>query len=215
MIDTNALLAFAFSIISSFTNVVYVPPEAVPQSKDDLEVCIIGRSFFPLDVYLKGRRGTQFWIANGVVEQYYSPDMYFGLQDPNRIPEFVGTAKLSSNLVFELANRTIQGLVRSGNPLTNVTPRVTVAKPYLGQPVPSYDITWPLPENPQVFSIARMGIDARYGRVVSVSLHDPGFYDMARFQQNSNQVYKAEVLKNSPPLETNTPVGRSTTRDRR
>ena len=126
MIDTNALLAFAFSIVASFTNVVHVPSEAVPQSRSDLAVCVIGRTYFPLDVYLESEKGARFWIRNGVVKQYEYPNrLYFGLQNPADIPKFVGTAKLSSNQVVELANTTIRKLIKHGDPLTNITPRVT------------------------------------------------------------------------------------------
>lgn len=206
MIDTNAVLAFAFSIISNFTNVVDIPLEQVPKCKADLKICSVGRSFFPLDVYLESKQGSSFWIANGIVEQFHAPKTYFELQDPKQISEFVGTATLSSNEVFALADTTIRRLIKNGDPLTNITPKVTVAQPYKGRPVPSYDITWPLPENPQVFSIARVGVDARYGRIVLLSLHDTRFYDMALFQQISNRVYRPSMIVDTPPTVTNTPT---------
>lgn len=207
MIDTNAVLAFTFSIISNFTSVVYVPPEQVPKCKADLKFCSVGRSFFPLDVYLQSKQGSSFWIANGVVEQFHAPKTYFELQDPERISEFVGTATLSSNEVFALADTTIRRLIKTGDPLAGITPRITVAKPYKGQTVPFYDITWPLPENPQVFSIARVGVDARSGRIVLLSLRDTRFYDMALFQQISNRVYRPSMLEDAPPAMTNAPNG--------
>ena len=41
MIDTNQLLSIAFSLIANFTNVVHVPREGVPHSREDLQKLVI------------------------------------------------------------------------------------------------------------------------------------------------------------------------------
>ena len=115
--DTNAILSVAFAIIANFTNVVYVPPQAVPRSENDLGAYQIGRRYFPLDLYLKHKQGNQFWIREGAVYQYETPESYFSLQDPKLIAKYVVTAKLSSNEVFQLASITVRQLVKNGDPL--------------------------------------------------------------------------------------------------
>jgi len=199
MIDTNLLVAFALSIVANFTNVVPVPPLVAPQTTNDLEVCWVGRRYFPLDVYLKSKHGGQFWIANGIVNQYsYQADMYFGLQDPRRIPEFVGIAKLTSNQVFQLADRTVRGLVKNGDPLKGITPIIKSAKPCDGKTVPYYDIKWPDPAAPHLFYKARVQVNARTGYIVSLSADGEGFRDPVYFQEISNRVYKTPFPEFNP-----------------
>ena len=70
MLDTNTLLTIAFSLISNFTNVVSIPPDAVPQSPADLERCPIGSPSSPIHLFLTGTKGTEFSILGGVVSRY-------------------------------------------------------------------------------------------------------------------------------------------------
>jgi len=42
MIDTNQLLSIAFTLISNFTKVVEIPPDRVPQRRDDLQKIVVG-----------------------------------------------------------------------------------------------------------------------------------------------------------------------------
>ena len=126
--ETNTILALAFTVISNFAASVHVAPEAVPRGTNDVEAFTIGRPCFPLDLYLRDRRGDQFWIRHGVVCLYQTPGSYFTLQDPRLIGTFVGVAKLSSNEVFQLAADATRHLIRTGDPLAHVKPTVRVCQ---------------------------------------------------------------------------------------
>jgi len=187
--DTNALLSIAFSIVSNFCNVVSVPPEAVPQSTNDLATYSIGRQYFPLDMYLRHKHGTQFWIRNGAVQIYCYPGNYYSLQDPRLIPNYVGSSTISSNDVFLMATNIVRRLMKAYDPLTNTLPVLSKAKPYKGKEVPFYRVNWPDPMNPQVLSLANVEVDARSQRAVEVSIIGPAFGDEAQVQRIKNLVF--------------------------
>lgn len=196
MIDTNALLNFAFSIVATFTNAVSVPPEAVPQSVQDLASYTIGRGpFFPIDVYLRHKRGTHFIIGNGAVSYYTNPRSYFHLQDPELIPQWTGTAKLTTNEVVELATRTVRALVKSGDPLTNGGPVIRAAGYYQGRLIPFYQISWP---HPIWRDTATVEVDARDGMIVTVDLLHDCFEDQDLAERIKSQVYRPEPPPSLP-----------------
>ena len=99
MVNTNELLSIAFSLITSFTNVVNVPPQGVPHSPADLTRIGLINPTTRFDLYLAQREGYEYWIRDGVVQGYASPDSFFrgqGLDVPARLR---GQATLSSNQV--------------------------------------------------------------------------------------------------------------------
>jgi hypothetical protein len=202
--DTNAILSVALTIISNFAHTVPVAPEAVPRGFDDVVKFTIGRRYFPLDLYLRSKRGDDYWIREGAVTIYNAPKSYFMLQDPRLIPEFVGTARLNSNEVFELANSAVRSSIRVGAPLANIKPLYQAALPYKGQMVPFVRIDWPDPSNPRLLNIARVEVDAGKGVVVSFAQFNEGFYDPARVAQISNLVFAVEAPKVPGPQEANT-----------
>lgn len=58
MLDTNALLNVAFALIANFTNVVEVPPDAVPQSQADIaRFALIPTS--PFILFIQHHKGTK------------------------------------------------------------------------------------------------------------------------------------------------------------
>ena len=48
----------------------------------------------PVDLYLVHRSGTQFWISEGVVQRFQTPDSYFRLQDPDLITNHLGACQV-------------------------------------------------------------------------------------------------------------------------
>src|SRR5439155_16999861 len=112
MIDTNALLSIAFSLIANFTNVVPVPSDAVPQSAADLNKCIIGSPKSPTHLYLVHQKGTEFWIDDGVVYRYRSPGSFFELQDSKLITNYTGISTLESNDIVRIAGTALQRLIK-------------------------------------------------------------------------------------------------------
>lgn len=198
MTDVNALLKIGFALVAQFTNVVDVPPWAAPQSTNDLEAFVAGDPHSPVDLFLMHKKGSYFWIRDGVVHGYETPGSYFCLQDPERITNFVGIAQLSSNQVLELATATVRRLVKSGDPLANQSPIVETASPYHGKPVPFYRFTWPS-TNAFLPYAAQIEIDARKSRVVWLKLMDRNFFDWQFAQQISNRVYTADPKPRAPP----------------
>ena len=189
MIDTNALLSIAFSIIANFTNAVYIPAHSVPQSTNDVEAYRVARHMYPVDVYLRHRQGTEFWIINGAVQVYYTPGTCFRLQDPSLIEKRLGPARFSSEQVLEVATNAVRRLIKSGDPLANVTPVVKPFGLYHGQTVPFYEVRWPRGKSDFV---ARVEVDARTGLIVALSLYDPAFQDLPFTQEITHKVYKPD-----------------------
>jgi hypothetical protein len=206
MIDTNALLNIAFSIAASFTNAVYIPPECVPQSTNDLAAYYIGSPVCPTDVYIRHKCGTQFWISDGAVWQFEVIGSYFTLQDPRQIAKFVGQPQITSNEVFQLAATAVRQLVKSGDPIANTTPRVKAAAPYRGQPVPFYRIRWHPPNDAAWHNVAEAGVDARSGRIVSLALFDVGFQDPDRASRITAAVFKPDPPKPAAPRVRTLPL---------
>ena len=188
--DTNAIICLSLTIVSNFVKTVQVAPEVVPRGTNDIETIIIGRQYFPLDVFLHDRRGNQFWIRHGVVCQFLTTNSYFTLQDPHRIGDYVGVAKLSSNEVFRLATTTMTQLLKNGNPLQAVRPVIKAAKPFNGQQVPFYDVIWPDPVNPAIIHIADIEVNAQSGNVVALNHFNHAFDDDAQLLQLSNLVFQ-------------------------
>lgn len=192
MFDTNAVLSIAFAIIANFTNVVQVPPAAVPQSTNDLQFGQVGMRLNPLRVYIKHKRGSQFWIMNGAVELYEAPGSYFSLQDPDMIPKYLGEPKFNTNQILGLATRAVRGLVKNGDPLTNIVPVVADVGQYHGQTIPFYRVKWPttsFASRGVLMPAAEVGVDARTGQIETLGLYDRAFDDPARLQQISNIVF--------------------------
>src|SRR6185295_13042536 len=107
MIATNALLSIGFSIISNFANVVPIPEGYVPQSRSDLQAVVVGSPYSPTDLYLIHKRGTSFWIRDGVVYRYLHPGSLFELQNSDQLYRYEGTSKLTSNDVIRVATETL------------------------------------------------------------------------------------------------------------
>jgi hypothetical protein len=99
MVNTNELLSIAFSLITSFTNVVNVPPQGVPHSSGDVARIGLINPTTRFDLYLAQREGYEYWIRDGVVQGYASPDSFFRGQGVDVPVRLRGQATLSSNQV--------------------------------------------------------------------------------------------------------------------
>src|SRR5437762_12041593 len=101
MVNTNELLSVAFSLITSFTNVVNVPPQGVPHSQADLTRIGLIHPKTRFDLWLVQREGYEYWIRDGVVQGYASPDSFSGGQRLH-VPVWLrDRPTLSSNQVVE------------------------------------------------------------------------------------------------------------------
>jgi len=186
MLDTNQLLSIAFSLIANFTNVVHVPPQGVPHSRADLTRIGIINPTTRFDLWMVQREGYEYWIRDGVVQGYASPDSFFrgqGLDVPDRLR---GRPTLSSNQVVELAIGILSRLGKTGNPAEKIRPTVKTT----GQAdLPFYRLRWPVSPDPLIAPVAEVEIDARDGSVVAIELRAPEYYDPAFAREISNRVY--------------------------
>jgi len=201
MVDTNALLSIAFSMLANFSNIVEVPHQAVPMGVDDLEKCVLGSPNSPVDVTMVHKKGTRFFISRGSVCDFCTPGSFRELQDPKQLPKFLGEPTLDSNAVLRLATTTLQRLVKTGDPFTNGPPKLTIPHLSDGQSLPFYYISWPTKSKRQSLRYAAfMEIDARKGLITSMHLVDDEFYDYAFAQQISNRVYTPDPPRKRPEL---------------
>ena len=202
MVDTNALLALAFTLVSNFTQIVTVPSFAVPRTTNDLESYVIGSPNRSIDVYLVHKRGTEFWIRNGVVGAYRNPGSFYDAQDPDLLPRFTGTPVMSSNEAVRFATDTINRLTRTNNPIAGLVP--TVRSPGLTSVglVPFYKIHWLIKQFPAFRYDAEVEVDARKKQITKISLDAPEFRGPAMAQAISNQVYTPDprVLSSVTPV---------------
>lgn len=199
MIETNLLLSAAFSIVASFSNVVSIPHGAVPTSPADLrKYALIGWS--SIDLYLADRRGTEFWVRNGVVYRYSTPGSLYALQNPGALRGFVGPPAISAQQAVELATNTLEKLVRNRQMMTNTRPRLSPAQYFHGQKMPFYWITWPKTNPPERFGYpyyAFVEIDGRKGLITYLDLPDEAFANRPLGDRIQAEVYKPDPL---PPV---------------
>jgi len=186
MVNTNELLSIAFALVANFTNVVHIPPEAVPQRREDLSKVLIGSPGSPLDVFLVHTNGYKFSIRGGVVDYYEGPDSYFSFVSARHLPKFAGSATIGSNDVIALATQIMKRLVKSGNPLDTVPPCVRYSE---RTNVNFYYISWPVTNSVFRDGLGAIEIDARTGTAVFVALHALEFHDSGFVQAIRNRVY--------------------------
>lgn len=126
--------------------------------------------------------GFQFGYVNG----FESPHSYYGLQDPDQIPDFYGVVRMKTNEAVKLARSAISKL---GIPLQEVfadrVPNVTPPVTFDTNIVPRYLIQW---------------IDPRGGRVtVEVNA------DSKRVE--SLQMLSANLMRPAPKVNVSPPPG--------
>ena len=194
MIDTNALLSIAFSLVAQFAQVVKVPQDAIPRTTNDLQSFGIGSPYSPIEVYLIDRKGTQFWIRNGVVQQYISPGTFYYcpggadyLSGAAWVSQFTGRAALSSNEVVALSQRLLSRLAKSPWPPPDFKPVPEVDHPGPlpdGRGIPFYWVHWVRKEI-SLTAVTDVEIDARSGAVVELCVD---FADWSFARTISNRV---------------------------
>jgi len=208
MIDTNLLLAVAFSMVTNFTSVVPVPESDIPKSPQDLRIYRLGTVNSPVDAMVAGPTGAPYWLMGGVVQYFNSPQNYFREQSPERIGNYAGSPTLTSNQVVQVASDTLKRLAKSSS-MPNLAPRVAQAGVYKGKRVPFYRVEWP-PVTRQGGTVgAEIDVDARSGKIVLVHLLDVAFLDPAAARRIRDQVYTAD----SSPKRNSWPVAPRPTPD--
>src|SRR5215472_9023076 len=112
MIDTNALLTIAFTLVSNFLSKVDVPEVKLPLDRRDAKQFHAGSFYAPTKTYLSLRSGTEFWIEYGVVQMFASASSHYQNDYPEPPPDSSG-ALLTSNRVVELGESALKMLTRT------------------------------------------------------------------------------------------------------
>ena len=198
MILTNSLLGIAFSLVADFTNAVPVPPNEVPTCVQDLARYHVGSPFWPVDLVLIGRDGTEFDIQHGVVTFFASARSYMHSVGVGSLPRFRGAKTVGEDQAAATALRAVRLLARHGDPTASLRAKVRHLKEGTDGPdLPFYVVYWPDP-GPDGPSPAQVEIDARDGRITSVFLGDYAFYDIAFSVEMKRRVWLPDSL---PPKE--------------
>jgi hypothetical protein len=174
MIDTNAILSIAFTMLANFTNVVPVPQDALPRKAEDLQQCLILPSPECVAIHLVHRKGTSFTISYGAVTAYSCPGSFFRLQDPALLPQLEGKTSINSNDAVRLAAGALQRMIKSGSPLSDGRPTIVCPS---SERYPFYRVMWP-PSEGLTTPTAQVEVDGRTGTIVSLSVRSPAFYDV-------------------------------------
>jgi hypothetical protein len=112
MLDTNSILAAAFSLISQFNSQVPIPEHESVSSIREIRTLRIGSSTSPVDVYMVSDKGTTFRITRGIVQRFATADSMSGAWEPIRL-EMDSVSVLSSNDVAKVAIEVLRKLNKS------------------------------------------------------------------------------------------------------
>jgi hypothetical protein len=192
MLLTNELLSIGFVLASNFTATVPVPESAVMKDQARIVTYAAGMTGAPLHLQMSDGK-TGFAIDHGIVYLFKCPGSYFHLQDFGERAKFTGKAVMSKDQALELATRVVRSLTKTGDPIKDVKPEVRCGGPFQGNPIPFYEVTWPK-TNAWGYetSTAVVEIDGRSGKIVSLDLWDPGFWDIPGESSISNRVFRPD-----------------------
>lgn len=89
--------------------------------------------------------GYQFWFQNGHIDMMESPNCYFHLQDPDEIPRFYGTMRMTESDAVQMGEQTVRKLGYHPSWLKTEKPTVERARTASrDEPnvVPRFRVTW-------------------------------------------------------------------------
>lgn len=89
--------------------------------------------------------GYKFWFLNGHIDMMESPNCYFHLQDPDEVPRFYGTKRMSEDEAVAMARQTVRKLGYNTSWLKANKPKVKEPfTPSQDRPkvLPRFRITW-------------------------------------------------------------------------
>ena len=171
---SNAVLLAIMPHVSDFAKRLDLP---IPQPVTIAQVQRFGCS--PRSDHIGGgvflTNGHRFSFDRGRVMLYRSPRSYFSLQDPDRIPEFYGTVKITKKQALQIAHEVIKKLGYTDAMLHADRPPEITEPPRSGKNVvPRFRIRWVKPdERPRESSATSIDleVDASTGQIQMVSLH--------------------------------------------
>jgi len=144
------------------------------------------------------QEGFSFAFENGFVSRFEGPHSYFGLQDPDEIPKFYGTVRMTRGEAIQMARDT---LTKLGIPLETVfaeqEPRVTEPPRHGTNTVPRYRIEWLDPRQGVSPSID-IEIDADAKRVEQMVLLNRSLYRPAPKVEVASQAARQSSSQVNP-----------------
>jgi hypothetical protein len=119
--------------------------------------------------------GYEFGFGHGHMNVFRCPRSYHSLQDPDRIPEFVGELKMSKRQAVAFAREKLRrlGYTEQQLPLKQ-SPKVHPPPKFKGKRVPFYDIQWPKDLAGNFY--ARVEVDAQNRAVTLMTLAGTNLY---------------------------------------
>ncbi len=161
---SNAVIAAVLPHISAFAHTlnVHLPeplrPAAVVWARPYANPGDIGAA-------VRLNTGDTFWFEHGHVQGFESAQSYYALQDPEKIPRFYGSARLTRKEAVAAARRAIRQLGFTEEDLyADLEPKVTLPPPVEGHVIPRYRLEWTAP-NRENFTVADMEIDGETAAV--------------------------------------------------
>jgi hypothetical protein len=207
-IITNELLSISLAAIGAFTNIVSIPPKAVPTTTNEIARFAIN-PWRPTEVYITHSLGTDFWIRDGTIKSFCSPGSYSKLQDPDLIPKFFGVATLTTNELIAFGLNIVRKLLKRESHLSTTTPDIRTPGIVLGTNVPFVTLSWPGTNKDSAFRYAvEVEIDARSSAVTWLDLQDSAFFDPAIASAILRTIFRtnqAAAAKESIPRKNNFP----------
>jgi hypothetical protein len=191
-----------FSLVANFTNVVSIPPDALPQKPEDLEICAFG-FFGPAGAHLLDHKGTEFWIHHGAIQGYRSAGAYFGQRAGHKMSEFGGTFTVTSNELVQIGEKAIRRMTKKGDPLAHGPPWFRRSG---SEQIPFVEISWPK-SGPGSDTAAQVQIDGRTGTIVALHVRGSDFYDPAFEKEMRQKANIPEPVYQGPsaPMRLHTP----------
>lgn len=119
--------------------------------------------------------GLRFWFTHGYVDTFETPRSFSVLQDPERIPQFFGHARIGEDEAIELARETIRRMGYSPEQVyADLRPRASTPPRVGTNQVPRFVIEWLDPKSGG--TSARFEIDAQEGSVARFFMPCPNLW---------------------------------------
>jgi len=167
---SNAVLVAILPYVADFAKRLELP---VAQPITMVKVQRFGCS--PRSDHIGGRlvltNGHSFSFDRGRVMLYRSPRSYFSLQDPDRVPEFYGSVKITKSQALEIAHQSIRRLgYTDAMVYADKAPDVTDPPTSGHNVVPRYRVRWLKPATQDPGTSVDVEVDATTGQIQMISL---------------------------------------------
>jgi hypothetical protein len=192
---SNAVLVAILPYVSDVANRLPLPVIR-PVNSDHVERFVCDPRTNHFGGWLRLTNGFQFWFDHGHVRSFESAHCYFNLQNPDEIPLFYGTLRITKQEAVQLARTALSKLgytvpgIMLRDPVATMPPRIGTNL------IPHYKLTWHTME-PGGYSnvLAQVEVNGELKRVEQFSLIGTNFW-----RENP----KVKVVPNRLPQDTNT-----------